>query len=140
MVRALCACAAIVAIAVATADHARAQEPGSNDPQAGSPAGTIYQIPLDTARRDAAPRTRGGGPDPSPLRSENDFGSSAVVPGTTGGGSGSAGGGATSGGSAASGGGAGGGSGGGKAGSGGGSGGGGGSGSGGGGSGGGNAG
>ncbi len=35
------------------------------DPQAGSPAGVIYQIPLDTGRRDAAPvlpaGRRGGG-------------------------------------------------------------------------------
>jgi hypothetical protein len=60
--------------------------PGANDPQAGSPAGTIYQIPLDTARRDAAPRGRhgsGAGADPSPIRSaDNGFGSSAQVPGT----------------------------------------------------------
>ncbi|HEY7830566.1 MAG TPA: hypothetical protein VIC06_08395 [Solirubrobacteraceae bacterium] len=34
------------------ASHAIVQR---TDPQAGSPAGVIYQIPLDTGRRDAAP-------------------------------------------------------------------------------------
>jgi hypothetical protein len=61
-----------------------AQDPGANDPSAGTPAGTIYQIPLDTARHDAAPRPKGGSSTSgggSPLRSENDFGSSSQVPG-----------------------------------------------------------
>ncbi len=71
-----------------------------SDPPVGSPSGTIYQLPLDTARRDAAPKrparkspattTRAGGSGrtdgattttPSALRSENGFGSSSVVPG-----------------------------------------------------------
>ena len=46
------------------------------DPQAGSPAGVIYQIPLDTGRRDAAPVLRGG---------RQHSGSSGGVTGTTGG-------------------------------------------------------
>ena len=56
-----------------------------NDPGAGSPSGTIYEIPLDNARSDAAPRDRRGTanqPSPaSPIHSENGFGSSAQVPG-----------------------------------------------------------
>jgi hypothetical protein len=86
-----------------------AQQP-SVDPDAGSPAGTIYELPLDSARQDAAPkhppRTRtkhdaghggaaggsgtngGSGTHPgaatttsSAIRSENGFGSSDSVPG-----------------------------------------------------------
>lgn len=56
-----------------------------NDPGTGSPSGTIYEIPLDSARSDAAPRDRRGTanqPSPaSPIHSENGFGSSARVPG-----------------------------------------------------------
>jgi hypothetical protein len=63
-----------------------------SDPEAGSPAGTVYRIPLDSAREDAAPRraqpSTGRSGDPasdagtdSPIRSENRFGSSAQVPG-----------------------------------------------------------
>ncbi|MEX1142246.1 MAG: hypothetical protein WD993_10485 [Thermoleophilaceae bacterium] len=61
------------------------------DPSAGSPAGTVYEIPLDAARGDAAPRANrqadpagpAGSPaaDASPIRSENNFGSSSRVPG-----------------------------------------------------------
>ena len=57
------------------------------DPSAGSPAGVIYQIPLDNARRDAAPvlhvGSQGGSGDPSSIHSENGFGSSSHVPGVT---------------------------------------------------------
>lgn len=59
-----------------------------NDPSAGSPPGTIYELPVDKGRADAAPgRGSAGGEDAGPLgegsfyRSENNFGTSAVVPG-----------------------------------------------------------
>jgi hypothetical protein len=63
----------------------------SDDPEADSPSGVIYEIPLDNARKDAAPvRPRDGaageGGTVSPIRSENDFGSSSTVPGATAGG------------------------------------------------------
>jgi hypothetical protein len=79
-------------VAVAWPAAAAAQGPSSTDPAAGSPSGTIYEIPLDTARRDAAPRSgpRGGADvrsRTSPLRSENNFGSSSEVPGAPGSGS-----------------------------------------------------
>ncbi len=63
------------------------------DPRASSPAGVIYQIPLNSARRSAAPvllaGSHGGGPkggagssgNPSSIHSENGFGSSSNVPG-----------------------------------------------------------
>lgn len=90
--------AAIVATAVvaslAPPGAAQAQGVPSNDPGADSPAGFIYQIPLDTARGVAAPRRnrRAGvdgsghapqdaGPPASAIRSENNFGSSSIVPG-----------------------------------------------------------
>jgi hypothetical protein len=69
----------------------------ATDPSAGSPAGTVYQIPLDTARQDASPHHGNNG------------NSGAAAAGTTGGGSGgsgSGGAGTTAGGSASSGGGA----------------------------------
>jgi hypothetical protein len=67
----------------------------SSDPEATSPSGTIYQIPLDTARGEAAPRHApsgdggGGGGSGSAqggsnYRSENNFGSSSEVPGAPG--------------------------------------------------------
>ena len=88
---------------------AYAQQP-SVDPQADSPAGTIYELPLDNARQDAAPKrpsdrgsqgaagghvsgdsggsgtgsgtgSSGGGGAISAIRSENGFGSSDSVPG-----------------------------------------------------------
>ena len=86
--------AAAVALAAApTVAHAQAP---TNDPEAGSPSGTIYEIPLDDGRKDAAPTgTGGGGADGaeggaasgggatggSTIHSENDFGSSSTVPG-----------------------------------------------------------
>src|SRR5215211_5545814 len=69
---------------------AGARGQSSSDPEATSPSGTIYQIPLDTARRQAAPRRSpagGGGGEGSSsqggsnYRSENGFGSSSQVPG-----------------------------------------------------------
>jgi cobalamin biosynthesis Mg chelatase CobN len=83
-----------------------------SDPDAGSPSGTVYELPLDSARRDAAPRPSqgregrsqtgsrdGDASGDSPIRSENNFGSSADVPGVDGSGTadGSAGGGSSSG-------------------------------------------
>jgi len=80
--------------AAARNDHAV-----QTDPNANSPAGVIYQIPLNSARRSAAPvlpaGSHGGGPggggggagsaagskDPSSIHSENGFGSSSSVPG-----------------------------------------------------------
>lgn len=63
---------------------AQAQDPADNDPSADSPAGSVYEIPLERARRDAAPGGGGGrGSDEgseSPIRSENGFGSSSTVP------------------------------------------------------------
>jgi len=60
------------------------------DPGANSPAGVIYQIPLDNARRNAAPvlpagsRASVGTPgNPSSIHSENGFGSSSHVPGVS---------------------------------------------------------
>jgi hypothetical protein len=73
----------------------------TDDPAAGSPPRAVYQIPLESARSDAAPRKRseetapsagggnaGGGNDGSGgsssgsvYRSANDFGSSSKVPG-----------------------------------------------------------
>jgi hypothetical protein len=53
-------------------------------PEADSPAGVVYEIPLEQARRDAAPI---GAPKEPPgdgrseIRSENGFGSSSDVPG-----------------------------------------------------------
>jgi hypothetical protein len=96
---------------LATAVTAPAPAVGqSGDPEQGSPSGVIYEIPLDNARRDAAPKggagsgkngggqsggqaggSNGGGSDSSgvrtangtisPIRSENGFGSSSTVPG-----------------------------------------------------------
>jgi hypothetical protein len=63
----------------------------STDPSAGSPAGTVYELPVDKGRTDAAPGRKGdggGGGDESGTadggslyRSENNFGTSARVPG-----------------------------------------------------------
>jgi hypothetical protein len=71
---------AVLAITVAPS-LARAQAPRANDPDAGSPSGVIYAIPLDAARSDAAPRQGGSTRGLSPIHSENGFGSSSQVPG-----------------------------------------------------------
>lgn len=82
--------AVIIALTATGLAHAQ------TDPPAESPAGTIYEIPLDTAREDAAPVGAGPGGHPRPatpdstappaeesaIRSENGFGSSSHVPGT----------------------------------------------------------
>ena len=77
----------IIAVGAPSAG-ANAQPPAS-DPDADSPSGTIYQLPLDTARQDAVPPTSGqppasggGTPSGSAIRSENGFSSSSTVPGT----------------------------------------------------------
>jgi hypothetical protein len=84
--------AAVLVAAAAGPAPASAQ---TGDPKQGSPSGVIYEIPLDNARRDAAPSgggsgkggssggttTASGGGLTSPIRSENGFGSSATVPG-----------------------------------------------------------
>ena len=67
----------------------------ADDPEADSPSGVIYEIPLDDARKDAAPTRPGDGTagvgaqdgSVSPIRSENGFGSSSNVPGAVAGGS-----------------------------------------------------
>lgn len=53
----------------------------STDPEIGSPSEAVYGIPLEEARRDAAPRGVPG----SAIRTENTGGSSARVPGRRGG-------------------------------------------------------
>ena len=76
----------------ATAPGALAQDPEVHtDPDFGSPAGALYEIPLERGRGDAAPLPGGGGTGAaaapqgaapaSPIRSENGFGSSSTVPG-----------------------------------------------------------
>jgi hypothetical protein len=78
----------------------------SVDPQPGSPPGRVYELPVDTGRKDAAPRggESGGNTSGSTFRSENNFGTSANVPGDGGGGSGGTGGTGDGGGSGGSGG------------------------------------
>lgn len=68
------------------------------DPPTGSPAGAVYQLPLEQGRSDAAPKGNGGtgaqaggkpsdsgdgeaGESSSLYRSENNFGSSSQIPG-----------------------------------------------------------
>lgn len=97
----------MVALFAAEGASAQAAEAPVSDPNATSPAGDVYALPLDDARRDGAPRMRprrrhgsgGGGTSgrrppgghptdrsvgrgtASPIRSENNFGSSSRVPG-----------------------------------------------------------
>ena len=61
----------------------------STDPPPGSPPGRVYELPVDTGRKDAAPRggESGSNASGSTFRSENNFGTSANVPGDPGGGS-----------------------------------------------------
>ena len=95
-----------VAIQLATAASALAASkppPIYIDPQANSPAGTIYAIPLDTARQDAAPHPRRGGSAPR-SKSTNKAGAVGAVGSGGSGGSGGASGGGGSGGGGASGG------------------------------------
>jgi hypothetical protein len=79
----------IALLALATWIAPAAAQAQGNDPAAGSPSGTIYEIPLDSARGDAAPRdpsaSAANADQPSsssPIHSDdNGFGSSAQVPG-----------------------------------------------------------
>lgn len=92
--------AALTAVAaLALGATAQAQD-ATQDPSPGSPGGTIYEIPLDQGRGDAAPRgggSQGGGsggsgsgaatatPGTSSIRSsDNGSSSTAVVPRTSG--------------------------------------------------------
>ena len=72
------ALAVVAALSLVPPASAAGQEAPRTDPEIGSPSESMYGIPLEEARRDAAPN---GGPD-STIRSENGVGSSAVVPGT----------------------------------------------------------
>ena len=97
--------------------HSSTAYSAAGDPPSGSPAGAVYQLPLEQGRSDAAPKGSGGtgavppgggggpsgssssaGAEPSEsgslYRTENNFGSSSHVPGvaSTDGGSGGAGG------------------------------------------------
>lgn len=84
--------------------YGAASPAGAGDPPAGSPAGSVYQLPFEEGRADAAPKGSGGtsadtgndgasgtGDDSdaggeeseSLYRSENNFGSSSRVPGTS---------------------------------------------------------
>jgi hypothetical protein len=102
--------------------HAPTAYAAPGDPPSGSPAGAVYQLPLQQGRADAAPKGGGGtgapageasgggsggeGEEGSLYRTENNFGSSSEVPGAPpaggsaggGGGSGDGGGGAPAGG------------------------------------------
>jgi hypothetical protein len=87
-----------------------AQSPEATDPTAGSPSGTIYHLPVDTGRSDAAPRPPGSGGGANPddegkpgalYRSDNNFGTSSQVPGAGANGGAAAGGKGGSGGSGA---------------------------------------
>ena len=75
MKRALAFAAALLLMLPASASG---QEAPRTDPEIGSPSESVYGIPLEEARRDAAPNAV---PD-STIRSENGVGSSAIVPGT----------------------------------------------------------
>jgi hypothetical protein len=96
---------AIAAAALLLPSAAAAQ---TADPAPGTPQGNQYQIPVQAGRHDAAPPKSQGksGGGSNLYRSDNNFGTSSVVPGDPGGGTGGG-----TGGGAAGGGGAGGGSG-----------------------------
>ena len=91
----------LLAVAGIAPGAARAQ---ATDPDADSPSGVIYEIPLESARDDAAPRGGGSGgtqagngdggtpassvpaegqDTESSIHSENGFGSSSEVPGAS---------------------------------------------------------
>lgn len=76
------------------------------DPSPGTPQANQYEIPVQAGRHDAAPpKDQGSSGGGSLYRSDNNFGSSSVVPGDPGGGGGGPAGGAGAGGSGGSGGG-----------------------------------
>jgi hypothetical protein len=66
------------ALLLALPAGALAQAAPRIDPEVGSPAESVYGIPLEEARRDGAPAAVA---EPA-IRSENGVGSSSVVPGT----------------------------------------------------------
>ena len=68
----------VAVLLLALPANALAQLAPRTDPEVGSPAESVYGIPLEEARRDAAP----GAVAESAIRSENGVGSSSVVPGT----------------------------------------------------------
>jgi len=69
--------------------HAQTAYSAPGDPPIGSPAGAVYELPLEQGRTDAAPRPPGSSSSDSGAasesgslyRTENNFGSSSVVPG-----------------------------------------------------------
>jgi hypothetical protein len=72
---------------------AQTLDPGAPSP--GTPQANQYEIPVQAGRHDAAPpraQHKSGGGGRSLYRSENNFGSSSVVPGDPGGGGGPSGG------------------------------------------------
>jgi hypothetical protein len=87
------AVAAFALMTAVPAVSAQSRATAHNEPRVGSPAGVIYQIPLDNARRDAAPvlsvgshggpGSNGGAGSPTSIHSENGFGSSSHVPGVS---------------------------------------------------------
>ena len=75
----------LVAGAFALLPSAAAAQTG--DPSLGTPQANQYEIPVQAGRHDAAPpKDRGDGGGGSLYRSNNNFGSSSVVPGDPGGG------------------------------------------------------
>ncbi len=87
------AAAAVAMVSVWAVTASATVAPSATDPSPGSPSGTIYQLPVDNGRRDAAPRppSPSGSSNqtlPSTYRSENNFGTSSTVPGAAGAGEG----------------------------------------------------
>lgn len=80
--------------------HAPTAYSAPGDPPSGSPAGAVYELPLQGGRADAAPKLSGGegsgtgsagqGEAASLYRTENNFGSSSQVPGLAAAGTGAA--------------------------------------------------
>jgi hypothetical protein len=70
----------------------------TGDPSPGTPQANQYEIPVQAGRHDAAPPKDRGSSGGSLYRSNNNFGSSSVVPGDPGGGGGGPAGGAGAGG------------------------------------------
>ena len=79
---------AIAAAALLLPSAAAAQ---TADPAPGTPQGNQYEIPVQAGRHDAAPpksQGKSGGGGSNLYRSDNNFGTSSVVPGDPGGGTG----------------------------------------------------
>jgi hypothetical protein len=90
-----------ISLCAVSAALARAPSVDSTDPQANSPTGSTYAIPLDAARNDAAPRHRKNDAASGGGGSGGGGGGSAAGGGGSGGGGGSAGGNGTGGGGSA---------------------------------------